>query len=113
MGINKVPIVSLGKSLDPDVSGKDVVELVDEYMEELTTGEFKMPSSMFKNICSKCSQVQSFVERHHSNIPVTRRVVNMFNSITLSHFRRILKRIHKPTSLVFSGSGIHSVTSWL
>lgn len=57
MGINKLPSMAFGKSLGPDVSGKDVVELVDEYMEKLTTGELKMPSSMIKNFCSKWSEV--------------------------------------------------------
>lgn len=39
-----------GKSLGPDVSGKDVVELMDVYVEELTTGELKITSLMIKKL---------------------------------------------------------------
>lgn len=41
MGPKKILSVSMGKSLDLDVSGQDVEELVECYREELSTKELK------------------------------------------------------------------------
>ena len=44
-------------------------------------------------------ELQSFVEQYHPNKAVASRVCNMFNDIALSHYRQILKRRQKQTSL--------------
>ncbi|XP_069961426.1 tigger transposable element-derived protein 1 isoform X7 [Cherax quadricarinatus] len=116
-------VVSLGKSMGLDVSDQDVEELVDDHTEELTTKELQelhlekqqiaaeeiaseeeerrenVSSSVIKDICAKWSEVQSFVEKYHPNKAVASRVCNMFNDNALSHFRQILKRRQKQTSL--------------
>ena len=54
---------------------------------------------VIKDMCAKWSELQSFVEKYHPNKAVASRVCNMFNDNALSHFRQILKRRQKQTSL--------------
>lgn len=68
-----------------------------------------MPSSVIKNICSKWSEVQSFVEKYHPNKVAASSVVGMFNDNVLSHYRKILKWRQKQTyGHVFSERAIQS-----
>ncbi|XP_048366890.1 tigger transposable element-derived protein 1-like isoform X1 [Sphaerodactylus townsendi] len=117
-------IVDLGKSMGLEVSGEDVEELVDGHSEELTTEELpvlhlelqrmadeevasdeeeeireNVPSSELKGIFSMWRKVQGFVEKNHPDKAVAGRVCNSFNDNVLSHFRQILKRRQKQTSL--------------
>nr|XP_053634985.1 tigger transposable element-derived protein 1-like [Cherax quadricarinatus]XP_053634986.1 tigger transposable element-derived protein 1-like [Cherax quadricarinatus]XP_053634987.1 tigger transposable element-derived protein 1-like [Cherax quadricarinatus]XP_053634988.1 tigger transposable element-derived protein 1-like [Cherax quadricarinatus] len=117
-------IVALGNSTGLDASGKDVEELVEEDNEELTIEELqelhpehqqtiaqeiaseeeeerwkKVPSSEIKEICAMWSRIERFVEEHHPNKAVVSRVNNMYNDYVLSHFREILKRHQKQSSL--------------
>ncbi|XP_066131217.1 tigger transposable element-derived protein 1-like [Saccopteryx bilineata] len=117
--------VDLGKSVGLEVSGEDVEELVDDRSEEkLTTEELQdlhlelhqtadeevasdeeeetgenVPSSEIKDIISMWSKVQRFVEKNHPDKAVAGCVCNLFNDNVLPHFRQILKRRQKQTSL--------------
>nr|XP_053647227.1 tigger transposable element-derived protein 1-like isoform X3 [Cherax quadricarinatus] len=116
-------IVSLGESMGLDVNGQDVEELVDDHREELTTDELQdlqlelqqiiaeeiaseekergeiVPSSVIKDMCAKWNRVQNFVEKHLLDKAVAGRACNMVNDKVMSHFRQILMRRQKQTSL--------------
>nr|XP_053640490.1 uncharacterized protein LOC128694409 [Cherax quadricarinatus] len=106
------------------VSDGDVEELVEDHREELTTDELQelqleqhqttaeelaseeedegvdeVPSSNIKEICAKWKQLQSFVEKYHPDPTETSHICNMYNDSVVSHFRKILKKCQKKTSL--------------
>ena len=54
---------------------------------------------VIKDMCAKWSELQSFVEKYHPNKAVASRVCNTFNDNALSHFRQIIQRHQKQTSL--------------
>nr|XP_053631974.1 tigger transposable element-derived protein 1-like [Cherax quadricarinatus] len=117
-------IVALGKPLGLEVSGEDVEELVEDHREELATEELqelhlqqqeitaqeiaaeeeeerwrKVPSSKIKDICAKWTEVQTFMDELHPNKAVAGRIGNMYNDSVVSHFRQILKKCQKQSSL--------------
>ena len=116
-------IVSLGKSMGLEVDGDDVEELLDAHNQELTTEELQhlqqqqtvaeehamgeedagasssISSSEIKEICAKWIEVESFVEKHHPDKSVASRVMNLFNDNVINHFRQVLKRRQRQTSL--------------
>lgn len=58
-----------------------------------------VPSLIIKNIRTKWSEVQSFIEKYHSDKAVASRVVKIFIGNDLSHFRQILKQRQKKKHL--------------
>ncbi len=105
-------IVSICKSMGLEVDDADVQELVDEHREELTTEELvelqseqvkamqedhssgeeevTIPSAVIKDMCSKWSELQEFVEKHHPNKVVANSAINLFNDNAMSHVRKNL-----------------------
>lgn len=87
MASKKVLSMSLEMSLGVDVSGQDVEKLVEEFVEDhkeelqdlqpeqwpklaeeiASQEEAILSSSEIKNICSKWSKVQIFIDKYHSN----------------------------------------------
>ncbi|XP_023213531.1 tigger transposable element-derived protein 1-like [Centruroides sculpturatus] len=114
-------IVSIGKSLRVEVDDEDVEELLKDHQNELTTEELvamqeeqmkvlqeehsseeeareEITSAEIKKICKKWNDVQEFIEKHHPNKDVANRVVNLMNDTVLVHFRKILiKRVRQST----------------
>ncbi|GCC24859.1 hypothetical protein chiPu_0003262 [Chiloscyllium punctatum] len=106
-----------------EVDEDDVAELVEDHRQELSTEDLvelqqeqvkvmqrehsgeeeeereDVSSVQIKDICSKWSEVQAFVERHHPNKNVTNRAVNSLNDNVMSHFRKILQQRKKQVSL--------------
>ncbi|XP_060679998.1 tigger transposable element-derived protein 1-like [Hemiscyllium ocellatum] len=119
--VNK--IATLGQNMGLDVDEDDVMELVEDHRQELSmedlvelqqeqvkvmqqehSGEEEeekedVSSVQIKDICSKWSEVQAFVERHHPNKTVTNRAVNILNDNVMSHFQKILQQRKKQVSL--------------
>ncbi|XP_066978517.1 tigger transposable element-derived protein 1-like isoform X3 [Macrobrachium rosenbergii] len=116
-------IVSMGKSMGLEVNDADMEELVEDHREELTTEELlelqseqvkaihkellleeeedreKITSAQIKDICSKWSEVQEFIEKHHPDKVVASRAINILNDNAMSHFRKILQQRKRQISL--------------
>lgn len=95
----------MGRSLGLKVNEEDVVELAEYLRQELTTDEVaeleheqmkiileehsgeeeqvvkrvNVSSADKKEVCSKWSEVQAFIEKHHPNKTVTSRAVDSLN----------------------------------
>ncbi|XP_023235463.1 uncharacterized protein LOC111634854 [Centruroides sculpturatus] len=115
--------MSIGKSLRVEVDDADVEELLKDHQNELTTEELiamqeeqmkvlqeehsseesekareEITSAEIKEICRKWNDVQEFIEKHHPNKVVANRVINLMNDSVLVHFRKILiKRVRQST----------------
>ncbi len=50
-------------------------------------------------MCSKWSELQEFVEKHHPNNVVANRAINLFNDNAMSHFRKFLPQRKRQISL--------------
>ena len=114
-------IVSLGRSMDLEVSDRDVKELVEGYKEELTTEELQeleensiqmdalssgseqeeieAPTSLIKKILAKWMDVKHFAEKYQPNKAQTSRNSIVWNDQTMSHFRNTLRRRQKQSFL--------------
>jgi len=117
-------IVSLGRSMGLDVNDFDVEELVEGHREELTTEELQeleknehktrndalssgseeeeieeAPTSLIKEIIAKWMDVKNFAEKYHHNKAQTSRNSIVWEDQTMSHFRNILRRRQKQSSL--------------
>ncbi|XP_044137796.1 tigger transposable element-derived protein 1-like [Bufo gargarizans] len=116
-------IVSMGKSMGLDVDGADVEELVEEHREELTTEELselhgeqqralleehsteeeeereEVSSDAIKSIMQKWNECHDFFEKHHPNITVVNRVLNLMNDNVVSHFQRVMQRRKRQVTL--------------
>ncbi|XP_040286123.1 tigger transposable element-derived protein 1-like [Bufo bufo] len=116
-------IVSMGKSMGLDVDGADVEELVKEHREELTTEELselhseqqkalleehsteeeeereEVSSDAIKSIMQKWNECHDFFEKHHPNITVVNRVLNLMNDNVVSHFRRVMQHRKRQVTL--------------
>ncbi|XP_060681089.1 uncharacterized protein LOC132815825 [Hemiscyllium ocellatum] len=76
-----------------EISTEDLVELQQEQVKVIQqehSGEEEeeregVSSVQIKDICSKWSEVQAFVERHHPNKTMTNRAVNILNDSVISH----------------------------
>ncbi|KAF7235332.1 Tigger transposable element-derived protein 1 [Varanus komodoensis] len=112
-------IVSLGRSMGLDVSGAEIEGLVEDQKEELTTEELaelqseqqkalvekhsteeeegreEVSSDVIQSIMGKWNECQDFFEKHHPNITVTNRVLNLMNDNVVSPFRRVVQRRKK------------------
>jgi hypothetical protein len=115
-------IVSLGRSMGLDVSDGDVEELVEGHREELTTEELQeleeehkttidalssgleeeieeALSSLIKEMFANWMDVKNFAEKYHPNKAQTSCNSIVWNDQTMSHFRSILRRRQKQSSL--------------
>ena len=117
-------IVSIGRSMGLEVDEADVVELVEEHAEELTTEELKelqkiahmevmqelsseeeveeekvLTSREIREILGMWQKVSDFVEKRHPEKLHTGRASAYYNDTCLTHFRNILKKRQKQTSL--------------
>ncbi|KAM6448559.1 uncharacterized protein PHA67_020759 [Liasis olivaceus] len=101
-------IVSMCKSMGLVVDGADIEELVEDQLqseqqkalgEEHSTEEEEdreeVSSDVIKSIMEKWNECQDFFEKHHPNITVTNRVLNLMNDNAVSHFRRVMQRRKK------------------
>lgn len=107
-----------------DVNDFDVEELVEGHREELTTEELQeleknehktrndalssgseeeeieeAPTSLIKEIIAKWMDVKNFAEKYHHNKAQTSRNSIVWEDQTMSHFRNILRRRQKQSSL--------------
>ncbi|KAM6468469.1 uncharacterized protein PHA67_007400 [Liasis olivaceus] len=116
-------IVSVCKSMGLDVDGTDIEELVEDHKEELTTEELaelqseqqkalveehsteeeedreEVSSDVIKSIMEKWNEYQDFFEKHHPNITVMNRVLNLMNDNVVSHFWRVMQCRKKQVTL--------------
>lgn len=115
-------IVSIGKSLELEVNEDDVVELLEDHSQELTPEELielqleqvkameeehsaeeqdvpDASTAEIKDIGSKWSEVQAFIEKHHADKTVTRRAVEILNDNVMVQFCKILQQRKKQISL--------------
>ncbi|KAK4324160.1 hypothetical protein Pmani_005163 [Petrolisthes manimaculis] len=117
-------IVSLGKSMGLEVDEADVNDLVLEHSEELTTEELtelhmqqhtevlqeihseeeetepkEVNTSAIKEVLGMWEKITEFVEKEHPEKLSTGRALALFDDTCLTHFRNILKRRQKQTSL--------------
>ncbi|KAM6451670.1 uncharacterized protein PHA67_018236 [Liasis olivaceus] len=116
-------IVSMCKNMGLDVDGADIEELVEDHEEELTTEELaelqseqqkmlveehsteeeedteEVSSDVIKSIMEKWNECQDFFEKHHPNITVMNRVLNLMNDNVVSYFWRVMQRRKKQVTL--------------
>ncbi|GCC31773.1 hypothetical protein chiPu_0010234 [Chiloscyllium punctatum] len=105
--VDEDDVAELVENHRQEFSAEDLVELQQEQvkvMQEEHSGEEEeeredVSSVQIKDICSKWSEVQAFVERPHPNKTVTNRAVNILNDNVVSHFRKILQQRKKQVSL--------------
>lgn len=71
--------------------------------EEMFSGEEvareDVSNCLIREHCDKSSEVQSLVERYHTDKAVASRIINIFSDNAISRFRNILKRRQKQNSL--------------
>ncbi|XP_069164988.1 uncharacterized protein [Procambarus clarkii] len=104
--------------------GDDVEELVEEHNKELTTEELQalqkeqqedpaeevspveedeavanVPSAEVKKVCQMWEEMQTFIEKTHPEKAVVGRYINIFNDNVMPHYRDILQRRKKQTSM--------------
>ncbi|KAK4324021.1 hypothetical protein Pmani_005333 [Petrolisthes manimaculis] len=117
-------IVSLGKSMGLEVDEADVNDLVLEHSEELTTEELtelhmqqhtlvlqeihseeeetepkEVNTSAIKEVLGMWEKITEFVAKEHPEKLSTGCALALFDDTCLTHFRNILKRRQKQTSL--------------
>ena len=117
-------IVSIGRSMGLEVDEADVVDLIEEHAETLSTEDLKelqrisheevmqelsseeeveqveeIPSREIREMLAKWQDVADFVEKKHPDKLSTGRATTLFNDTCLAYFRNILKRRQKQTSL--------------
>jgi hypothetical protein len=112
-------IVSLGKSMGLDVDSDDVEELIEDHRNELTTEELQelqreqqeviedvsseeeenISTKEIKELCHHWENIEHIVQKWHPNTAVANRSVNLFNDNVMEHFRRILKKRQKQSTL--------------
>ncbi|KAM3936799.1 tigger transposable element-derived protein 1-like [Leptodactylus fuscus] len=119
-------IVSLGKSMSLEVDEGDIMELVEEHEEPLSTEDLKalhemqqtemsqemsgseeevqepqesIPTSEIKSMLAQWESVARFIEKNHPEKVATSRSAALFNDTSLTHFRNILKSRQKQMSL--------------
>lgn len=117
-------IVSLATIMGLEVDCSDIEELVEEHTQELTTEELmelhcvsqqevleeslseeeevtekQQSSAEIREMLKAWETVTSYTEKHHPNKEVAMRAANLFNDNAVSHFRQILKRRQKQTTL--------------
>ena len=115
-------IVSMGKSMGLEVNDEDIDELIQEHREELSTTELQeleemhtsavretfreenldapvVPSVQIREVLKKFHEINTFVETHHPEQMFSARAIAHYDTACLAHFRQILKRRQKQTSL--------------
>nr|XP_053637938.1 tigger transposable element-derived protein 1-like [Cherax quadricarinatus] len=117
-------VVALGSSMRLDVSLEDVEELVEDHNKELTTEELqelqqeqqqitaqnlaaeeeeerwkKVLSSEIKDIFEMWGRMERYMEKHHPEKDVASHIGNLYTDRVLAHFREVLKRRQKQSSL--------------
>lgn len=114
-------IVSMGKSMGLEVNDEDIEELVEEHNQDLTTEELQelhreqqkvfmekvsseeekveITSAEIREICAMWTKVSSFCEKHHPNVGAVQYIQNQMDDVVLSHFRNVLKKRQKQSSL--------------
>ncbi|CAH2253845.1 tigger transposable element-derived 1-like [Pelobates cultripes] len=107
-------IVSLGRTMGLEVNEEDVCELVEGHDRELTTEDLvelqkqameeqisfeeeetskeQISSRELKETCQMWVNLQTFVQQHHPNKALARRLVNSFGTDIISPFQGMLKR---------------------
>jgi hypothetical protein len=60
--------------------------------EEKKKTEESLTSNEIREMCKMWETVQNFVDKHHPNMAVAVRAINIFNENAMPHFREILKR---------------------
>jgi len=122
-------IVSLGKSMGLHVDSDDVEELIEEHQNELTTEELQelqrekqevtedvsseeeekenISTKEIKELCHHWENIEHSVQKWHPNPAVANRSVNLFNDNVMEHFRTILKKRQKQSTLdIFLNKGL-------
>ncbi|KAM3922941.1 tigger transposable element-derived protein 1-like [Leptodactylus fuscus] len=119
-------IVSLGKSMSLEVDEGNIMKLVEEHEETLSTEDLKalhemqqtemsqemsgseeevqelqesIPTSEIKSMLAQWENVTRFIEKNHPEKVATSRSAALFNDTSLTHFRNILKSRQKQMSL--------------
>ncbi|XP_063089639.1 tigger transposable element-derived protein 1-like isoform X2 [Cavia porcellus] len=73
--------------------------IVEEYSTETEEDREEVSSDMIKSIMNKWNECQDFFEKHHPNVNVTNRVLNLMNDYVVSHFWTIMQHRRKQVPL--------------